>query len=255
MFRCQVPEENHRCCDQWDLAVCQPVGSVSCPGLGQLWAGAIWTCLLHRLDQLWGVTEPLHLHHDPVCTLHLPPLSGHPRHLFWHRLEAAQGVPIHPEHRFSVWEYWEENHSRKLKPINAFTVHKSSYSKKCRVLYFLPFFFSCLLFYPCLVYLPLCPCTPFCPCQYIKSSLCAFVPLYVLPSIISFPLLFVSPFTVSSTLWSFLHTWTSETQMHVNSLHSHVLIRAKLWSLRHVISFGLLCLFIWCVEVSTFILL
>lgn len=103
VLRYQVSEKNHQHCDHWDLAVCWPVGSVSPPGLGQLRAGAIRTRLLYRLDRLRGVAQPLHLHHDSVCTLHIPPLSGHPVHLFWHRLEVAQGLPVHPEQWLSRW--------------------------------------------------------------------------------------------------------------------------------------------------------
>lgn len=119
MHRCQVPEENHQYCDQWDLAVCWPVGIVSFARMGKLWAGTFRTCLLNRLDRLRGVPKPCHLYHVPVGTLHIPPLSDHCLHLFWNCLETAQGLPIHPEQWFSIWQHREENHSCKYETINA----------------------------------------------------------------------------------------------------------------------------------------
>lgn len=56
-FRHQVPEENHQCCNQCNLAIRLSVGRVPHPGLGQLWAGALRNCLLSGLDGLWGVAE------------------------------------------------------------------------------------------------------------------------------------------------------------------------------------------------------
>lgn len=105
MYRRKVQEEDHPHGDLWDLAVCYSVGLVSSAGLGQLRPGAVWTRLLDRLDRLWGVLKPRHLHHDSVYSLHIPPLPGHRLHLLWDRLEAAQGVPVHPEQRFSIRQY------------------------------------------------------------------------------------------------------------------------------------------------------
>lgn len=56
-FRCQVPEENHHCCDRCNLAIRLPVGRVPPPGLGQLRARALWTGLLSGLGRLWGLAE------------------------------------------------------------------------------------------------------------------------------------------------------------------------------------------------------
>lgn len=124
MHRYQVPEENHQYCNQWDLAVFLSVGCVSSAGLGQLWARAVWTSLLNRLDWIWRIPESLHLHHGSVCTLHIPPLSGHPLQLFWYCLEATQGVPIHPEQWYSIRECRKESYSCKYKMSNnVYTLH------------------------------------------------------------------------------------------------------------------------------------
>lgn len=83
--------------DWCHLAVFTAVGSVSSSGMGRIRAGTLRFGLLGGLGWIPALLKWLFVHYGFGHPMHPDPMCGHPVFLRWHRLEAPQGLSVHPD--------------------------------------------------------------------------------------------------------------------------------------------------------------
>lgn len=95
--RKQVSEKNYKYIDWCHLALFTAVGSVSSSGMGRIRAGTLRFGLLCGLGRVPALLKRLFVHYVFGHPVHPDPMWSHTVLLRWHRLEAPQGLSVHPE--------------------------------------------------------------------------------------------------------------------------------------------------------------